>query len=61
MWYVLKGRLSKIFFSLSWKICLDRVWYDVGGDVIIKWKKIVSWEKCRYCWFGAIMKNIAMI
>ncbi len=56
-----KGRLSKIFSSLSWKTCQDRARRDAGGDVIIKRKRTASREKRRYCWSGAITKNIAMI
>ncbi len=59
--YALKGRLSKIFSSLSWKTCLDRARHDAGGDVITKRKRTASREKRRYCWSGAITKNIAMI
>ncbi|MFP1496296.1 hypothetical protein ACLB1Q_11135 [Escherichia coli] len=56
----LKGRLSKIFSSLSWKTCLDRARHDAGGS-ITKRKRTASREKRRYCWSGAITKNIAMI
>lgn len=55
------SRLSKIFSSLSWKTCLDRARHDAGGDVITKRKRTASREKRRYCWSGAITKNIAMI
>ena len=47
--------------SLSWKTCLDRARHDAGGDVITKRKRTASREKRRYCWSGAITKNIAMI
>ncbi len=46
--YALKGRLSKIFSSLSWKTCLDRARHDAGGDVITKRKRTASREKRRY-------------
>lgn len=59
--YASKGRLSKIFSSLSWKTCQDKARRDAGGDVIIKRKRTASREKRRYCWSGAITKNIAMI
>lgn len=57
----LKGRLSKIFCNLNWKTCQDRARHDAGGDVITKRKRTASREKRRYCWSGAITKNIAMI
>ena len=55
------GPEAKIFSSLSWKTCQDRARRDAGGDVIIKRKRTASREKRRYCWSGAITKNIAMI
>lgn len=57
----LEGQLSKIFCNLNWKICPDKARHGAGGDVITKRKRTASREKRRYCWSGAITKNIAMI
>lgn len=46
---------------VNWKTCQDRARHDAGGDVITKRKRTASREKRRYCWSGAITKNIAMI
>lgn len=57
----LEGADCRRYSQFELENLLDRARHDAGGDVITKRKRTASREKRRYCWSGAITKNIAMI
>ncbi len=57
----LEGPIVEDILQFELENLRDRARHDAGGDVITKRKRTASREKRRYCWSGAITKNIAMI